>query len=235
MKRFSVFCLVVFAALVVGAGMAVSASASPSILMLVGETGGSLLIKSVANTNKTILETELSNKVNGEGVLLQLHFPNVNEPKGTYELLFTKVKYGTTVGQTCNSIGDTAEEVLLPKSTFRLVFDSLTVLGAALLILVPQFKFICKTGATTTLLASTEGNQLVLVSPINKEVLTSENIGGVSRCTAGTPKDKTWWNEAGGKEAAGLKANVGLGNEEACENVEGTVQSTVSKMAELMG
>jgi hypothetical protein len=235
MRRFSVFCLMVFAVLVVGAGMAVSASALPSILLLPGETGGSLLIKSITNTNEATLETELSNKINGKGVLLQLHFPNVNEPKGTYELLFTKVKFGTTAGQTCNSVGDLPEEVLLPKSTFHLVFDSLTVLGVALLILVPQFKFICKTGATTTLLATTEGNQLVLVSPINKEVLTSENIGGVSRCTAGVPKDRFWWNDAGGKETASLTANVGLGVESACENVAGTVSSTVSKMAELMG
>jgi hypothetical protein len=235
MRRFKMFCLMLFAVSVVGAGMAASVSALPSILLLPTEPGGSLLIKSVTNTLKTTLETELSNKINGEGVLLQLHFPNVGEPKGTYELLFLKVKFGVEAANTCNSIGDAVGEVLLPKSTFHLVFDSLTPLGVALLILVPQFKFICKTGATTTLLASTEGNALVLVSPINTEVLTTGTIGGVSRCAAGTPKDKSWWNDAGGKEVASLKANVGLGTEEACENVEGTVQSTVSKMAELMG
>jgi hypothetical protein len=224
-----------FALLVLGGFAASTAVALPSILLLAGETGGSLLIKSVTNTLKTTLETELGNKINGEGVLLQLHFPNVGEPKGTYELLFLKVKIGVEAANTCNSIGDPAGEVLLPKSTFHFVFDSLTVLGVAPLILVPLFKFVCKTGATTTLLIDVEGNELVLVSPVGREVLTSETIGGVSRCTAGAPKDRSWWNDADGKESAVFRLGIGLGIEEACVNIEGTVQMTVNRMSEVMG
>jgi hypothetical protein len=212
-----------------------AAVALPSILLLPGETGGSLLLKSISNNLRFLLETELSNKVSAEGVLLQLHFPNVNEPKGIYELLVTKYKFGTEVANTCQSIGDAAEEVLFPKRTFHLVYDSLTVLGVAALLLIPRFSYTCKTGATTTLLVSLEGNTLMLVSPINKEVLTSENIGTVSRCNAGVPKDKNWWNDADSKETASLTANVGLGVEGACLDVEGTVRMTVSKMAEVMG
>jgi hypothetical protein len=224
------FCLLAF-----GCVAASSAVALPSILLLAGETGGSLLIKSVTNTLEYHLETEASNHVNGEGVLLQLHFPNVSEPKGIYELLVTRYKYGTEATNTCQSIGDPAEEVLFPKRTFHLVYDSLTVLGVAVLLLIPRFQYECKTGSTTTLLVSLEGNILTLLSPINKEILTSENLGIVSRCSAGVPKDKTWWSDAGGKERSSLNANVGLGLEEACLAVEGTVKMTVSKMAEVMG
>jgi hypothetical protein len=215
--------------------MAATANALPSILLLPGETGGSLLIQSVANMLTTTLESELSNKINGAGVLLRLLVPNVAEPKGTGEVLFTQVKFGTEPANTCNSIGDVAGEVLLPRGTFQIVYDSLTVLGVAGLVLVPQVKVTCKTGATTTLLVSVEGSVLVLISPINKELLTSEQGGGVSRCTAGVAKDRFWWNGAGGKETATLSANVGAGVEPACINVTGTVQATISKMAEIMG
>jgi hypothetical protein len=223
-------CLLAF-----GCVAASSAVALPSILLLTGETGGSLLLESVTNIQEFIFETELSNQVNGEGVLLRLHFPNVNEPKGIYELLVTKYKYGPEAADTCRSMGDAAEEVLFPKRTFHLVYDSLTVLGVAVLLLIPQFKYQCKLSLTTTFLLSVEGNLLMLLSPINKEVLTSENLGIVSRCNLGLPKDKTWWNGAGANKTASLIGNVSFGLEPACLNIEGTVQMTVSKMAEVMG
>jgi hypothetical protein len=227
--------LVWFGALIAVCAMAPSAIAAlPEVLLLSGETG-SLLLKSLTNTFNTNLETLSSAALKGEGLLVQLHFPNVNSNLGTYELLFTKIKFNNIAGQTCNSIGDPAEEVLLPKSTFHLVYDSLTVLGVAALFLVPEFKFLCKTGATTTILVALLGSQLILVFPVATEVLTSQEVRATSFCHAGKPLDAKWWNTNGTLLTARLEANIGSGFETACENVQGTVFLTVSRMAEIMG
>jgi hypothetical protein len=232
MKRLKVFCLMMLAVSAVGFGLAGSAVAAlPEVLLLSGETG-SLLLNSLTNTFVTSLETIESNAIKGKGVLVQLHFPNVNSNLGTYELLFLKVTYN---GTACTSNGDNPEEVLLPKGTFHLVYDSLTVLGVAALFLVPEFKFPCKTGATTTVLVVTLGNQLVLVFPVGSEVLTSEEVRSTSLCNKGKPLDTKWWNDNGTVLTARLEANVGAGFVTACENVEGTVFLTVSRMAEVMG
>jgi hypothetical protein len=221
--------------LVLGCFAASTAVALPSILLLPGETGGSLLIQSITNSRRFTIETEAGNKIGGEGVLLNLHVPNVSAPVGTYELSFTHFGVFGQPSDTCNSSGDPAGEVLLPQHTFRLVYDSLTMLGVAALLSVPFFGYTCKSGSTTTVLAWLEGDMLILVSPLNNEKLVSETLGAVSRCSFSHPKDSTWWKENGSRETVELQGGFGSGGGEVCLDIEGTVQMTVSKMAEIMG
>jgi hypothetical protein len=227
--------MVWFVLLATGCAVAASAVAALPVVLLLPTESGSLLLKSLTNSFATSLETETSHAIKGEGVLIQLHFPNVTSNLGQYEVLFTKVRFGNIAGQTCNSTGDLAEEVLWPKGTFHLVFDSLTVLGVAALLLIPEFSFLCKTGIVTTVLVGVIGQALMLVYPLKTEVLVGEEFRLTSRCNAGVPVDTAWWDENGGKRTARLSANVGAGFESACVQVSGTVLLSTNRMAELMG
>jgi hypothetical protein len=230
--------MVVLVALVLVAASCVvvsSAVALPSILVLPTESG-SLLLESLANTLLTTLDTEVSGALKGEGLLVGLHFPNTATNLGTYELLFNKLNFEVATNH-CQSMGDGETLVLFPHSTFHLVFDSLTVLGVAALFLVPSFQFVCKTKAAE-ITVTVGGNLLALVTPLNTELLVGEEFRSTTRCASGNtgrPADATWWNGSGVLQSALLAANVGLGAEQACVNVAGTVLLSTSRMAEIMG
>src|ERR1700688_4400640 len=95
MGRLKVFCLMLFALLVVGGGFAGSAVALPSILLLPEDAGKSLLLSSLTNTGATKLETA-AGEINGVGVKVKLHFPNAATNLGLIEVTFTETeKVGT--------------------------------------------------------------------------------------------------------------------------------------------
>src|ERR1700691_3344078 len=231
MGRLKVFCLMLFALLVVGGGFAGSAVALPSILLLPEDAGKSLLLSSLTNTSVTRLETS-AGLLTGAGVKVKLHFPNAATNLGLIEVTFTEVEKAET-GK-CKTATATVEgEVIVPKTSFHLVFDSLTLLGVAALILVPEFSATCGAEATV----SFKGNVLSLISPISKEILVSEELGSSTRCSAtrGIPVDTSYWNGAGEKGKALLLGKLGLAFEEACQNIAATVQLKGNIMAEIMG
>jgi hypothetical protein len=238
--------LLSFAVIVVAALASYMASAAlatgPTVLFLSGE-GVPVEFNSLPTEPNTIL-TELQSEVEtlkGEGVLLKITYTNLASNLGEYEVLFLKVKKGST---NCNTEGDKTGEVLIPKNEVHLVYDKLgtgTGLGVGLLFLVKKFSIIC--GSTTT---HVEGSALSLVLGINAEQLvgTTTLLGGLhcKNTSGGTPEEATYWNNAGEEEKASLKAELGLGLESACELITlstapttGEIQIDPSKMIEIMG
>ena len=148
---------------------------------------------------------------------------------GTALVLFTEVHEEAAVGGTkCNTTGDAPGVVLVPETQWHLVYTSLSpssVLETAGLILVPKFTITC--GA---LLTTTEGSNLgkFIETPGNSaNGGDSTQIESVTRCSkpAGTQEVSSYFNdnlEELTKQL--LKANIsGLGNENSCEEVAGTL------------
>ncbi|MHB8242546.1 MAG: hypothetical protein ACYDHN_11195 [Solirubrobacteraceae bacterium] len=214
----------------VGAG---SALALPVLLLLPGETG-SVLFESLANTFTVRLENELE-AIEGEGGSLKLHFPNSTNNLGTFELGFSKVIV-PILGIPCHTTGDAEGEVLVPRGEVHLVFDSLgSSLGVAALLLINEFPITC----STTVL-KTRGMALVLLKPLNTEVLTTQELSAKLRCVVGGPgkaEDKTWWNATGALQTAQLlsKFKEGFPFEESCFDIENELKLKPKRMVELMG
>jgi hypothetical protein len=189
---------------------------------------GSLLLHSLLNTFATALETELS-KLAGEGALLTIKLPEVPGNSGTYELLFVKVKEPTSKSE-CNSEGDAAGEVLI-HGTFQLVFDSLTILGVASLLLINEIPITCG-----SLKVKVKGSLLTLLTPLNTEILTTAEASATLHCKSlGVPADKQWWTESGSVLQVKFEANLGTGFEAACENVAATIKLQPTRMIEILG
>jgi hypothetical protein len=231
LRRLKMSCLAVLAVCVLGSAAAVSAIALPAVLLLGGEVG-SLLLRSLTNTFIASLQTAISTYL-GEGVLLVLHFPNAATNLGTYEYLILKM-LETGSKETCHTPGDAEGEVLFPRREFHLVFDSLTVLGVAALILVPEFEFVCGNG---TQKVKVKGSLLALLTPINTEVLVGGDFRFVMRCGKfGAAEETKFWNSSGVLQSTLFEANVGIGGfEQACLDIRGTVLLGTSRMAEIMG
>jgi hypothetical protein len=230
MRRATMFCLALLALSGLGGAVAGSTMALPHVLLLPGEAG-SLLLKSVANTFTFRFE---GNRIgmSGKGLLLQLHFPNAATNLGTFKLAFSET-LETSSNEKCNSLGDAAGEVLV-SGEFHLVFDSLTILGDAILLLWPTVEIECPAGNRFAKLA---GNSLALVTPINSELLAGSEFLVTTHCGSplGRPVERMWWNVSGAWVWARLTAQVSGIEEEECLDIAGTVLLQTSRMAELMG
>jgi hypothetical protein len=229
MRRFRVFCLSLLAITVVGSAIAVPVFALPSVLLLPSDAGKSLLLSTLpAGTALTKLQTALG-EVTGEGISMKLHFANTTSPLGTIEVTLTNTVFN---GEKCKTEGAGVGEIVVPKTTFHLVFDSLTVLGVAALILVPEFAATCGVEKIKF-----KGNLLSLLKPINTEILTTEELSGRPRCSAvaGVPEDRVWWSESGAVEKAKFEAQLGAGFEEACMHVALELKLKPNIMFEIMG
>jgi hypothetical protein len=225
-----IFYLVAVAVSALGSIVAGSAIALPAVLLL-GSEVGSLLLRSLTNTFVASLQTGISTYL-GEGVLIVLHFPNAATNLGTYEYLILKM-LETRSKETCHTPGDAEGEVLFPRREFHLVFDSLTVLGVAALLLVPEFEFVCGNG---TQKVKVKGSVLALLTPINTEVLVGGDFQFVIRCAKfGAAEETKFWNASGVLQSTLFEANVGVGFEQACLDIRGTVLLGTSRMAEIMG
>jgi hypothetical protein len=231
MKRAAICLTISLVAMLAGVG-AISAQALPALLLLPGETG-SVLFASLANTFTVSLENELE-RIEGEGGLLKLHFPNSATNLGTFELAFSKVIEPISA-IICKTNGDPEGEVLVPRGEFHLVYDSLTSLGVAALLLINEFSIECGTAKIPV-----KGTALVLLKPLGSELLTTQEATGRLRCVVGGPgkaEDKKWWNGSGALQTALLLAKFksAFGFEESCLNIEGELKLKPSRMAEIMG
>ncbi|MHB8242872.1 MAG: hypothetical protein ACYDHN_12895 [Solirubrobacteraceae bacterium] len=207
-----------------GSLLASSAVALPTILLL---SESSILLTILSNTLETALETELSG-LTGKGVSGNIHFTNGNTTLGVTNLRFLHVKEKE---QECHTGADAEGEVLVPQSGVHLVFDTLTPLGIAGLVLVPEFPIVC--GLLTI---KVTGSVLVLIHNINKEISTTEDAQLLVHCKSpGVPLETRWWNDAGVAQTAHLAAKFGAGFEPACQEVKGTVLATPNVMVGIMG
>jgi hypothetical protein len=202
----------------------------PTLLLL---TGGKLPVetKGESKTFVTKLETKLGS-LEGEGILVQLHWTNLNSGSlGPASLLFTKVKEPVGGKPTCSTTGDSTGLVLIDDAEWHLVYILLDPLQVGILFLIPQFTITC--GAVSE---KVKGSSIATVTPIGKEVGTTESFDSVSACLANLKPGVTkYWNDEGAEVTAKLEAELnGLGKfEEACENVAGEVLLFPTEMIEI--
>jgi hypothetical protein len=185
----------------------------PTFLLL---TEGKLPVelKGESKTVKVKLETKLG-ELTGEGLLIQLHWTNLNSGSlGPASLLFTNVQEKTVK---CNTEKDGTGLALIDNAVWHLVYISLSPLQVGLLLLIPSFKITC--GAIK---ATITGSAASTVAPLEKWVATTEAFESASSCaSASKPEVTKYWNDEGSEVTTKLEAEInGLGKfEEACESV----------------
>lgn len=109
-------------------------------------------------------------------------------------------KLGTMNLGTCTGLGDTESGVVLALGEEHLVYDSLSPLGVAVLLLVEPMHLECK--SITTVLTTLEGSLLCLFTPINTLTKAPK-----VHCEGekGDAKETTYWNDAGEAKTAVLR------------------------------
>jgi hypothetical protein len=211
-------------------GVAVSAASAalPTLLLLSGAPPVEL--KGSNTTAKTKLTTKLG-ELTGEGVLIQLHWTNLNTGSlGPASLLFTEVEEKTTK---CHTTNDGTGLVLIDNAEWHIVPILLSPLQVGILFLVPKFKITC--GAVTE---TVEGNSVSTATPLEAWVEPSGSFKGGSFCaTTSKPEITKYWNDTPSEVSAKLEAEInGLGKkEEACEAVSEEVSLVPTQMLEVMG
>ncbi|MHB8242857.1 MAG: hypothetical protein ACYDHN_12820 [Solirubrobacteraceae bacterium] len=227
MKRLKQMCLALLALTVLGIASAGNALALPTILLLPENASSSILLTILSNKLVTALETELQG-LKGEGVSGNIHFPNGNTTLGFTNLRFLNIADGT---ESCKTGSDAAGEVLVPQSQVHLVFDTLTPLGIAILVLVPEFELVCDLSKLKV-----TGDFLILIHNIDKELSSTEAFQLLTHCkSSGVPLETKWWNNAGAAQHAELSLRFGAGFESACLNIAGTLLATPNLMVGIMG
>jgi hypothetical protein len=198
----------------------------PTFLLLSGAPPVEL--KGESTTAKTKLETKLG-ELSGEGLLVQLHWTNLNSGRlGPASLLFTNAKEKTI---SCSTERDGTGLVLIDHAEWHLVYILLNPLQVGVLILVPTFKITCGAVRETV-----KGSSVATSSPLETWVESSESFESVSSCLANLKPGVTkYWNDEGEAVTAKLEAEInGLGKfEEACENISEAVKLKPTQMLEI--
>ena len=203
----------------VGCALATSASASGPTLLFLEGNGPTVLISSESEPNS--IRTQLqstSSKLEAEGfsieiTLLQLTSP-VPNVSGIYTMLFLKLKETLSPQAECHSEGDPQGEVLVPQGTILLVYDSLSPLGVAARLAVPEVKILC--GTATKIKVKGSVLSLITFGEVAKKGSTTTKSTTHCTSTVGEPAETRYWNQSGVEEHTKLEANGGVSFEKAC-------------------
>jgi hypothetical protein len=201
------------------AASAIAASAAsaalPEVVLLSGE---SFPVKFEGTSGSGILETAGGTSISctGGAGLGTLTSAKAGTASGT-------LKGCASSGFKCNSSGDPEGEIS-SEGSGELVFDSLTMLGAAILSSLNEIKIKC-----TALVAITiKGQGLALVNPINSEVTSFELIGTQSK---GKQSETEYWNAKGEKvKVSPCLASINGGTFQECGVESKENKATTSKM-----
>ena len=175
-------------------------------------------------TVQTKLTNVVEENIKGEGLLLLLLAKELTA-LGTFEVLFTKTKLGTTecqseVGSTKDPLGE-----ILTKGTFHVVYTSLSPLTGGLLFLVEPVKIKCGTKEVNV-----RGSAIASVNTTTNcttEATECTSIGGVLKGNgAGVANLTTYYNDAGTAEKAKAEANFGTGFKGVALEVESEISAT---------
>jgi hypothetical protein len=206
MKRFKFLGLALVAMFVVAGAVSAMAFALPTLLNASGELAG--VVKYTAHSTGTIARLT---KLNGKEVQCKTATSEgeftKNSVLGPFHITFSTCK-GLSGLVTCTGTGD-ASGVILSLGTAHLVYDSLTTLGVAALLLVGLTTFECAGIAKV----ETKGELLCLLKPINTLALSGELNCTEKVAGDGDPGEVTYWNASGApvNVAEGLLAKEGSG------------------------
>jgi hypothetical protein len=216
----------------VGCVLAVSAFASGPTLLFPSGGGPTVLIESEKepNTIKSGFQST-SSKLEGEGFVIELTLLQLTSPvpnvSGIYTMLILKYKETVAPKAECHSEGDAQGEILVPQDTVLLVYDSLSPLGVAGRLAVPEVKILCGTATKIKV----KGSVLSLISPINTIAKAgSTTTKSETHCTStvGEAAETRYWNQSGVEEHTKLEADAGVSFEKVCLLIGTTSTSTIS-------
>jgi hypothetical protein len=240
--RFFFLLTVVLSSAITAAPAWASQCTAPCLPTILLSSGGTLPLdlSSAPDKPNNGIKTELQNggtpAFEGEGFSVLFSFTNLkNMSDSSYLMLFLNVVAEPVEKVKCSTPGDRTGEELLPLNLFLLVYDSLTPLGVAALLLVSEFTVEC--GALKIKL---KGSMLWLITPINKKLAKgSDEAMGTLHCSAaknGVPTESKYWNEKA--ELAlipTLLTNFGAGFVKSCEEIVPPITLLPSEEMELMG
>ena len=229
MRLFKLLFVTVVGVAAVGCALAASAFASGPTLLFPAGNGPTVLLNSEKDPNKIHTNLEATSaKLEGEGLLVEITLLQLTSPvpnvSGIYTVLFLKVEETLSPFHECHSEGDSQGEVLVPQGTILLVYDSLSPLGVAGRLAVPEVKILCGTATKIKV----RGSVLSLITPINTIVTAGSNTTQAAlRCTStvGIAEETRYWNQSGVEEHTALEANGGVSFEKACELIGTTSTS----------
>jgi hypothetical protein len=232
MKRFKVLFATVVCLVAVGCVLAVSAFASGPTLLFPSGGGPTVLIESEKEPNTIQSSVQsTSAKLEAEGFLIEITLLQLTSPvpnvSGIYNMLKLKVQETLAPKEQCHSEGDAQGEVLVPQGTILLVYDSLSPLGVAARLAVPEIKELCGTATKIKV----KGSILGLITPINTIITARSNTTHFAiHCTStvGEAEETRYWNQSGVEEHVKLEANAGVSFEKACLLIGTTATSTIT-------
>jgi hypothetical protein len=232
MRLFKVLFGTVIGAIAVGCALAASASASGPTLLFPAGNGPTVLIESEKEPNTIASSIQsTSAKLTAEGFLIEITLLQLSSPvphvSGIYTMLILNFGEALAPKEKCHSEGDTQGEVLVPQGTILLVYDSLSPLGVAARLAVPEVKILCGTATKIKV----KGSVLSLITPINTIVKAgSTTTKSETHCTStvGEAAETRYWNQSGVEEHTKLEANAGVSFEKACLLIGTTSTSTIT-------
>jgi hypothetical protein len=246
MKWLGVAASVVAVALALCGVMVSPASAAPCkspclpTILLSSEATWPAELTGPADQPNNEIKFELQNREGaffpGKGLSLLFSFTNLKDiADGTYleRLLDVEEPVERTK---CTGSGDRTGEVLLSMNLLLLVYDTMTPLGIAALLLVNEFELVCEGWGPIKV----RGSMLVLLEPLN-ERLEKETIimHGTLHCASGAegvPMESKYWNEKAELTLIPtLLANFGAGFEKVCQEIVPPITLLPSEEVELMG
>jgi hypothetical protein len=232
MRRLKTLGLAVLAVFALAAVAASSASALPTITALPGETGFNIkATTSAKGINIAELSTVFSAPITSAEVSLAASFAS-GASEGTYTATFTNAEFE---GQKCNTLGD-ADGVILVPGTVDLVTGWPGKVPAGAFLVGGTLLIACGPLAKPVLVMQITGGALGHLIVTNGSEITS--FKGAFKCVHvnnGWQELKELTNELGGLIRAILTANLGLGNESACEEVKEEVTLSLGRMATFAG
>ena len=223
--RLKVILMAVLAVVITAVSVASASAALPEIKSTFPVTAEG----SATGTNIGELSTALSAPISSSKVSLSTTFTKAGD-QGTYTASFTGAEFQK---ESCNTKGD-ADGTILISSTDNLVValnEAKTANVFGTLFQVPsEFAIECGPLGKPTIKITVEGAAIGAIEGVTEGTATSAFKGNL-KCTKpnnGKQVQKEFKNEAGTFEKSILKANLGLGNESACEEVKEAVGLTTS-------
>jgi hypothetical protein len=188
MQRLKILVLAAMAVFALAAIASATASAALPLFLTGAGTQPLLLISGLSIITSVLQRLGETKNIKCPEVHYTFH-QNANEDLGTFHFDFLGCNVTEPVPAKCTGLGEATAGEILVLGTYHSVFDSLSPLGAALLMLVNEVHFAC-----SIVLVKVKGELVCLVSvPGTKGTKVKLDC----EKTLGDPKEFTYWNNAG--------------------------------------
>jgi hypothetical protein len=188
MQRLKILVLAAMAVFALAAIVSSTASAALPLFLTAAGTQPLLLISGLTTITSILQKLGETKNIKCPETHYTFH-QNANEDLGTFHFDFLGCNVTEPVAAKCTGLGEATAGEILVLGTYHAVFDSLSPLGAAMLMLVNEVHFSC-----SIVLVKVKGELLCLISVPNTK--GSKVKLDCSQAT-GDPSEVKYWNNAG--------------------------------------